>query len=113
MIGLSALAHEDGIPGDVDQCRITAIRRLRGWLGSSTWAAAKFRTAAELKFLARQAGLSVTAVRGGVYYPPFGVAARALLPLDSGLGRLTTFGAAFIGVRAERIDSRSKKGRSQ
>ena len=90
-----------------------AIRRVRGWLGSSTWAAARFRTAAEIKTLARQAGLSVTAVRGGVYYPPVGVAARALLPLDSGLGGLTTFSAAFIAVRAEWKDSHSTKGRSQ
>lgn len=85
------------------------IRRVRGWLGSSTWAAARFRTAAELRFLAGQAGLSVTAVRGGVYYPPVGMLARALAPLDSGLGRLTTFGAAFIALRAVRVDSHSDK----
>ena len=90
-----------------------ASRRVRGWLGSSTWAAARFRTAAELKFLARQAGLSVTAVRSGVYYPPVGMAARALLSLDPGLGRLTTFGAAFIVVRAECASSHSKKGCSE
>ena len=45
-----------------------AIRRVRGWLGSSTWAAARFRTGAELKSLVRQAGLSITATRGRVYY---------------------------------------------
>ena len=27
MIGLSALAHEDGIPGDVDQCRIIKMNQ--------------------------------------------------------------------------------------
>ena len=78
-----------------------AIRRVRAWLGSSTWAAARFRTAAELEFLAQQAGLFVTAVRSGVYYPPVGMLARALVPLDSRLSRLTTFGAAFIAVGAE------------
>ena len=87
-----------------------AIRRARGWLGSSTWAAVRFRTAAELKSVLGRAGLSVTAVRGGVYYPPVGMLARALLPLDSGLGRLTTFGAAFIAVSAERGDGHSEKG---
>ena len=45
-----------------------AIRRVRGWLGSSTWAAARFRTGAELKSLVRQAELSITATRGRVYY---------------------------------------------
>jgi SAM-dependent methyltransferase len=90
-----------------------AIRRVRGWLGSSSWAAARFRTAAEMEILARQAGLSITAVRSGVYYPPVGVAARALLPLEAGLGRLTTFGAAFIAVRAQRIDGHSNRGGSQ
>ena len=76
------------------------LRRVRGWLGSATWKAARFRTAAELRALAEQAGLSVTAIRGAVYYPPVGLLARALAPLDSWLGRLTTFGAAFIALGA-------------
>ena len=42
---------------------------LRGWLGSATWKAARFRTATELRALAEQAGLSVTAIRGAVYLP--------------------------------------------
>jgi len=86
-----------------------AIRRVRSWLGSSIWAAAQFRTATELHFLAEQAGLSVTAIRGGVYYPPVGMLARALAPLDPELGRLTTFGAAFIALSAVRVDRHSKK----
>jgi len=77
-----------------------AIRRLRGWFGSSTWKAARFRTATELHALAEQAGLSVTAIRGAVYYPPVGLLARALAPIDSWLGGLTTFGAAFIAIGA-------------
>lgn len=77
-----------------------AIRRLRGWLGSSTWKAARFRTATELRALAEQAGLSVTAIRGAVYYPPVDLLARALAPIDSWLGGLTTFGAAFVAVAA-------------
>jgi ubiquinone biosynthesis O-methyltransferase len=77
-----------------------AIRRVRGWFGSPTWRAARFRTAAELRALAEQAGLAVTAIRGAVYYPPAGVLARILAPIDPWLGRLTTFGAAFIALRA-------------
>jgi SAM-dependent methyltransferase len=77
-----------------------AIRRMRGWLGSATWRSARFRTAAELRALAGQAGLSVTAIRGAVYYPPVGLLARALAPIDSWFGRLTTFGAAFIALGA-------------
>lgn len=79
-----------------------AIRRLRGWLGSATWKAAHFHTAAELRALAEQAGLSVAVVRGAVYYPPAGALARALAPVDPWLGRLATFGAAFIALAADR-----------
>ena len=77
-----------------------AIRRVRGWLGSATWSAARFHSAGELGALARNAGLSVITVRGAVFYPPLGFFARALAPADPLLGRLTTFGAAFIGLCA-------------
>jgi SAM-dependent methyltransferase len=77
-----------------------AIRRLRGWLGSKTWKAARFRTASELRALAAQAGLSVVQVRGAVYYPPIGVLARGLGRVDSWFGRLTTLGAAFVAICA-------------
>lgn len=77
-----------------------AIRRIRGWLGSATWKAARFRTATELRALAEHAGLSVSAIRGAVYYPPVGLLARALAPIDFWLGDLTTFGAAFIALGA-------------
>jgi len=77
-----------------------AIRRLRGWFGSSTWKAARFRTATELHSLAAQAGLTATAIRGAVYYPPVGLLARVLAPIDSWLGGVTIFGAAFIAVSA-------------
>ncbi len=77
-----------------------ALRRVRGWLGSETWKAARFRSAAELRALAAQAGLTVTAIRGAVFYPPIGMLARALAPIDPWLGRLTACGAAFIALRA-------------
>jgi hypothetical protein len=82
--------------------RRALLRRMRGWLGSPTWAAAHFRTAGELKALVERAGLSVRVVRGAVYFPPIGAVARALAPVDSWLGRLTTCGAAFIAVAATR-----------
>ena len=50
--------------------------------------------------LAAQAGLSIAASRGAVFYPPIGMIARILAPLDSRLGRFTTLGAAFIAVSA-------------
>jgi hypothetical protein len=85
---------------------VVRFRQIRGWLGSASWKAARFRTAAELRALAGQAGFSVTAICGAVYYPPVGLLARILAPLDSWLGRLTTFGAAFIGLGAVSPDRR-------
>lgn len=78
----------------------TALRRMRGWLGSPTWKSARFRTTKEMRALAEQAGLSVIGIRGAVYYPPIGAIARALAPVDPWLGRLTSFGAAFIALGA-------------
>lgn len=84
------------------------LRRVRGWLGSKTWKAAQFRTSAELRALAEQAGLSVTALRGAVFYPPMGLLARTMAPIDPWLGRLTCFGAAFIALSAASAGGRSK-----
>ena len=77
-----------------------ARRRMAGWLGSKTWRAAQFRTPGDLKKLAIDAGLLVETVRGAVYYPPCKLGARWLSPLDSGLSRITTLGAAFIALAA-------------
>ncbi|HVA11799.1 MAG TPA: class I SAM-dependent methyltransferase [Stellaceae bacterium] len=85
------------------------IRRLRGWLGSATWKAAHFRTGTELRALAKQTGLSVTAIRGAVFYPPVGILARVLAPLDSSLGRVTTVGAAFIALSAVTVADRARR----
>ena len=79
-----------------------ARRRLRGWLGSPTWKAARFWDAGELRNLAEAAGLKVTATRGTIFYPPAGSLARLLAPIDPWLGRRTTIGAAFIAVAAAR-----------
>lgn len=75
-----------------------ARRRVRGWLGSPLWKTAQFRTAATLRSLIEDAGLSVVAVRGAVYYPPVGWLARALAQADRWLGHVTTVGAAFIAL---------------
>lgn len=79
-----------------------AKRRLRGWLGSATWNAARFRDAGELRHLAEAAGLKVTAMRGAIFYPPVGSLARVMAPIDPWLGRRATLGAAFIAFAATR-----------
>lgn len=77
-----------------------AIRRVRGRLGASTWKAAQFRTAGELQSLLKANGLAVREVRGSIYYPPWGFAARLLARFDPWLGRLTAIGAAFVVLSA-------------
>ncbi len=79
-----------------------AIRRLRGWRGHPVWRAARFHDAAALRALVRGAGLRVVALRGAIFYPPVGVLAWAMRPLDPALGRITTLGAAFLGLAAEK-----------
>lgn len=87
-----------------------AHRRIRGWLGDPTWRAAMFRTAAELRGLARAARLDVVEGRGAVHYPPCGLAAQVLAPGDLWIGRQTTFGSAFIAVSATKpIENASAK----
>ncbi len=81
-------------------------RRVRGWLGAATWKAARFRTARELSALAESAGLSVTVIRGAVFYPPIGALARILAPIDPWLGHVATFGAAFLALQAVAPDDR-------
>lgn len=88
-----------------------AHRRIRGWLGDPTWRAAMFRTAAELRGLARAARLDVTEARGAVHYPPCGLAAQMLAPVDLWIGRKTTLGSTFIAVSATKpIEKASVKG---
>lgn len=77
-----------------------AQRRIRGWLGHPVWRAVKFRTAADLRTLAEAAGLRVVAMHGAIHYPPCGMAARLLAPVDLRFGQQTTFGAAFLAMSA-------------
>jgi ubiquinone/menaquinone biosynthesis C-methylase UbiE len=77
-----------------------AHRRIRGWLGDPTWRATRFRTAAEFRELAGAARLDVAEARGAVHYPPCGLAAQALAPVDLWIGRQTTLGSTFIAISA-------------
>jgi ubiquinone biosynthesis O-methyltransferase len=77
-----------------------AGRCIRAWFGSPMWRQGRFRTATELRSLAEEAGLMAGSVRGAIFYPRWGPAAKLLRPLDSQLGRLTTFGAAFVALSA-------------
>ena len=77
-----------------------AARRVRAWLGSRLWRRGRFWTASELSRLAEAAGLIVETVRGAIYYPRWGFAARLMSAVDPGLGRLTTAGAAFVALSA-------------
>ena len=90
--------------GDLGKWSLWAgSRRIRGWLGSDIWRAARFRTAGELCALAEQAKLRVEMIRGAVYYPPVEFLARLMAPADPLLGRLTGLGAAFLAMRATRV----------
>jgi ubiquinone/menaquinone biosynthesis C-methylase UbiE len=79
-----------------------ARRRVRGWLGALLWRGARFRTAGELRALARGAGLEVAATEGAIFYPPSQALARRMARWDPALGRCTTFGAAFIAIAARK-----------
>ncbi len=91
------------VVGELGRLSIWAAwRRVRTWLGSTTWRRAPFFTSRELKGLAEGAGLVPGRVRGAVFYPPAGLAASVLAPLDQLLGRVTTVGAAFVALAAEK-----------
>ena len=81
-----------------------ASRRIKGWLGSAIWRAARFRSARDLRGLVEQAGLAMSAIRGAVFYPPVGGLAAMMASVDPALGRHTTIGAAFLTVAATRTD---------
>lgn len=89
-----------------------AHRRVRGWLGDSTWRAATFRTGRELRGLIQAAGLQVVEIRGAVHYPPCGMAAELFAPVDLRLGLRTTFGSAFIAFSATKPSENSVRGTS-
>lgn len=75
-----------------------AVRRVKGRLGAPVWRRARFRGASELKRLTTGAGLIDISVKGAIFYPPAGLAARLLRPIDHRMGACTTWGAAFLGL---------------
>ena len=89
--------------GDPGKWSVWAMRRrFRGWLGAKPWRSARFRTAKRLAALVGREGLAVDAIEGAVFYPPSTIAARHMAWLDRQLGAMTTLGAAFLAVRANK-----------
>jgi ubiquinone/menaquinone biosynthesis C-methylase UbiE len=89
------------ILADLGKWSLWAVsRRVRGWLDTSPWKAARLRSVGELRALTEAAQLRVEHVSGAVYYPRCRSLARLMAPMDPLLGELTTFGAAFLAVLA-------------
>lgn len=86
-----------------------AQRRAKGWPGSDLWRAAHFRSQDDLIDLAAQAGLRDAAVTGAVFYPPLGIAARLMAPVDHEIGNVTTIGGAFLVLIATSSAEGSKQ----
>src|SRR6516165_7802632 len=87
--------------GELGKWSMWAVaRRVRAWFGSQLWRRGRFRTAHELRLLAKRAGLAPGPVHGSVYYPRWQRAARVLAPYDTTFSRLTTSGAAFLALSA-------------
>ncbi|MFW6066923.1 MAG: class I SAM-dependent methyltransferase [Myxococcota bacterium] len=80
-----------------------AERRVRGWLGSETWRHARFWSRSGLEALVREAGLRPFRFRGSVFFPPSGVAARLVAPLEPWLTRMRAPGAAFLALAADKV----------
>ena len=55
-----------------------------------------------MKRVAASAKLHVAAIRGAIYYPPYNLCARGLGPIDQHLAKVTTTGAAFIALAADK-----------
>jgi ubiquinone/menaquinone biosynthesis C-methylase UbiE len=84
-----------------------AERRVRGWLGSRSWRRARFWSRAEIEGLARAAGLRGADVRGAVFFPPSGLAARLVAPVEPLLTGFHAPGAAFLALAADKPERRS------
>jgi ubiquinone biosynthesis O-methyltransferase len=96
----------DIVIGELGRWNLWATkRRISGWLGSTVWRVARFRTAGELKRLLINAGLAVTATRAAIFYPPCTAAAALFAPCDCWLGRRTAIGAAFLVIAGRKIGS--------
>lgn len=91
--------------GELGRYSLWAIKRqLSGLLGSTTWRSASFRSASELRLLVSSAGCEIKSLEGAIYYPPCGVCARWLEGVDHRLGAMTTTGAAFLALAADKCE---------
>lgn len=91
--------------GELGRWSLWALtRRIKGMLGASLWRRSQFADARSLVAELSEAGVTVGVVRGAVFYPPIGWAARLMAPVDSCLGRYTTIGAAYLAVAATKPD---------
>lgn len=80
-------------------------RRIRGRFGNKTWLEAHFWTTDELRRLVEVGHLKFVAARGAVYYPPSTIMAKWLAPFERLMSRITSIGAAFLCVRADKQSS--------
>ena len=78
-------------------------RKIRGWLGSSTWSGVHFWTFQNLRRLIEQAGLRFHPRRTSVYFPPVGRVAQLLGPYNNAFSPLGQFAAAFLTFRADKV----------
>jgi ubiquinone/menaquinone biosynthesis C-methylase UbiE len=94
--------------GELSHCSVWAAqRRVRGWLGDETWKSVHFWSQRKLIELIQAAGPRVDAVRGSVFYPPSGIAAQVLAPIEPLLTLFHAPGAAFLAVAANRPEERT------
>jgi len=77
-------------------------RRLQSVIRQTFWSSVHFWTRRELHRRLTEAGLSIEATRGAIYFPPISAVARRIARMDPVLGRLGTFGAAFLCVAARK-----------
>lgn len=89
--------------GELHRWSLWAVRRrVRGWAGDTFWRGARFWSVRALRELMADSGLEPGRARGVVYYPPVGLLARMLAPVDPYLARLGTLGAAFLVVEGRK-----------
>lgn len=89
--------------GELGKYSQWAMRRyIKGRLGSPLWRRGHFRTAAQLRKCAEDAGLTVESIRGAVYYPRSLHLARLMSRIDDKLADVTTVGAAFLAMAASK-----------
>lgn len=88
-----------------------AQRRLAARRHGGLWSAARFWSKRSLSSALRTLGLIPRVVRGAVFYPKSLAAAKLLRSLDPLLGRITTVGAAFVAVAADKPIPAARPGR--